>query len=89
MDLPKKKKGAPKLPPKGPGGGAGARQRQFDLERGLDGRSEGDARAPGPSGEGRPSKPGKRKKPAVSGSARSGAASDSTDRCEADPARPI
>lgn len=36
MELPKRKKGSKRLPPKGPGGGAAARQRQFDLERGLD-----------------------------------------------------
>jgi hypothetical protein len=35
MDLPRGKN-APKLPPKPEGGGAAARQRQFDLERGLD-----------------------------------------------------
>jgi hypothetical protein len=35
MDLPKKKN-APKLPPKPTGGGAAARRKQFDKERGLD-----------------------------------------------------
>lgn len=43
MDLPKGKNG-PKLPPKPRGGGAAARQRQFEQERGL-----ADARIPRPS----------------------------------------
>lgn len=35
MKLPDKKN-RPKLPPKSKGGGAAARQRQFEMERGLD-----------------------------------------------------
>jgi hypothetical protein len=51
MDLPKRKN-APKLPRKPRGGGAAARQQQFDQERGLeDACPQGDADAGGQAAE--------------------------------------
>jgi hypothetical protein len=54
VDMPKGKK-VPKLPPKPTGGGAAARQRQFEQERGMDvGKREGNADKDKPADDAEP-----------------------------------